>query len=78
MNETIMGSSSIFDSNLDDNGLMVINNNLYLMQRLKEILNEKYLRFVTEKKHDDDADDNINVNLLWHIIRVMAIRIFKA
>ena len=63
VNETIMESTSILDSNLNDvdNGLMVINNYLYLMQQR----NEKHLRFVTETKHDHDDDDNINGNLLW-------------
>ena len=33
------------------------------MQQLKEIRNEKHLRFVRETKHDHDANDNVNVNL---------------
>ena len=54
-------------SNLNDvnNRLMVINNDLYLTQQLKEICNEKHLRFMTETKHDHDANDTINGNLLW-------------
>ena len=61
-----MESTSILDSNLNDgdNGLMVINHDLYSMQQLKEIHNEKHLRFVTETKHDHDVNDNINVHLL--------------
>ena len=53
VNEIIMESPSILDSNLNDvdNGLMVINNDLYLMQQPKEIRNEKHLRFMTETKH---------------------------
>ena len=65
VNETGMESTSILDSNLNDvdNRLMVINNDLYLMQQLKEMRNEKHLRFVPETKHDHDAKDNVNVNL---------------
>ena len=39
VNETIMESTSILDSNVNDgdNGLMVLNNDLYLMQQLKQI-----------------------------------------